>query len=339
MTRQPTTLVTVVFEGDALMLRLQARSIARYAQALPDTKIIVIENFRSRRSAAWRDRQRALYGSFAPNVSFVAAGDLIGKTRAEGWWKQQLLKLAIARRVETDTFLVLDGKSLLIRDLRHADIFAADGKPKMPVTGYAAHPLEWFFDKAVNYFALDRESLIGRFVETTPPFTIDTGICRDLIAEIERREGSAFEAAFLSTGVTEFFLYGAYILSRRQSLEAVYAIADPNCQTIWAHEASLAGSRAKIETARSEDNAFFAVHRRALGAMDLATIAMLADHIHQLGLDAPDDTALNALTQTAKRGRREQTAMDIKKRIHWRLESIRNKFRRRTASLTASTAS
>ncbi len=338
MTVEPTTFVTVVFEGDELTLRLQARSIARYAQALPETKIIVIENFRIPRSPAWRDRQRALYGSFAPNVRFVSTNDLIGGARAKGWWKQQLLKLAVARIVETGTYLVLDGKTLLIRDLRRDDLFAADGKPKMAVSGYAAHPLEWFFDKAISYFALDRESWIGRFVETAPPFMIDTRVCRDLIAHVEGREGAAFESAFLSTGVTEFFLYGAWIASRRGSLEAVYEIAPLNCQTIWPHDASLKKSRAKIEAARTEDSAFFAVHRLALGAMDADTIAMLANRLHQHGLDDPADTAFESLTQTARRGRREQAMIDFRNRISWRLQSFRN-WRRRSAAANAGSAS
>lgn len=331
MTRQPTTpattLVTVVFEGDEGMLRLQARSIARYAQGLPDTQLIVIENFRLPRSPAWRERQRALYGAFAASVRFIPAIDLIGTIRAEGWWKQQLLKLAIARRVETGTYLVLDGKSLLIRDLRPDDLFAADGKPKMAISGYAAHPLEWFFDKAMAYFNLDRQDWIGCFVETAPPFMIDTAMCRDLIAHVEGREGAGFESGFLATGVTEFFLYGAWIASQRGALEAVYDIDDLSCQTIWPHEASFAGSRAKLDAARTDDSAFFAIHRRALGAMEAATIAMLADRLHQHGLDAPGDTALRALVQTARRGRREQAMMDLRKRVGWRVQALRNRLR------------
>jgi len=336
MTRQPTTFVTVVFEGDELMLRLQARSIARYAGALTDTRIIVIENFRSPRSPAWRKRQRALYGAFAPNVRFVAADDLTGTIRAEGWWKQQLLKLAVVRLVDTDTYLVIDGKTLLIRDLRPEDLFAADGRPKMAISGYAAHPLELFFDQAMAYFNLDRADWIGRFVETAPPFTVDTAVCRDLIAHVENREGAAFEAAFLSTGVTEFFLYGAWIASQRGALEAVYDIGALNCQTIWPHEASLAKSCAKFEAARAEDTAFFAIHRRALGAMSADTIAMLAHRLHRHGLDAPDDTALKALSQTARRGRREQAMMDFRRRISWRLEALRNRLRRPIAPIAGS---
>ena len=323
---RPTTFVTVVFEGDELMLRLQARSLARYARGLPGTRIIVIENFRLPRTSAWRAKQRALYGSLADSVRFMRASELVSDARHEGWWKQQLLKLAITRHIETDTYLVLDGKTLLARELLPSDLFAADGKPKMAISGYAGHPLQWFFDKAVAYFSLDREKWIGAFVETAPPFMIDTAICRELIAYLEAREGKPFEPAFLATGVTEFFLYGAYILSQRHALDAVYAIADLNCQTIWPHEASLDKAREKFATMASTQSAFFSVHRRALGKMSDETIGAVADYLNQKGLDAPDDTAIRALTQTARRGRREQAMMDLKNRIAWRVKAFREKF-------------
>lgn len=321
-----TTFVTVVFEGDELMLRLQARSLARYARNLPGARIMVIENFGSPRSSGWREALRTLYGDLAPHVRVIAASELVSNAKYDGWWKQQLLKLVIARHVETDTYLVLDGKTLLVRDLSPPDLYAADGKPKMAISGYEGHPLQWFFDKAIAYFSLEREKWVSRFVETAPPFMIDTVICRELMAHVEAREGKPFENAFIATGITEFFLYGAYIATTRGSLEAVYDIADLACETIWPHEASREKTREKLATLETKDSAFFAVHRRALGNMTPEIIGIVSDFLHERGLDAAGGYAFTALTQTSRRGRREQKMMDLKNRIAWRLKKIRQMF-------------
>jgi hypothetical protein len=100
---RPTTFVTVVFEGDELMLRLQARSIARYARALPGARIIVIENFRSPRTVGWREQQRALRRPCAERALHRCPRSGVN-AKYDGWWKQQVLKLVIARHVETDTY-------------------------------------------------------------------------------------------------------------------------------------------------------------------------------------------------------------------------------------------
>jgi hypothetical protein len=157
---------------------------------------------------------------------------------------------------------------------------------------------------------------------------IDTRICRELMTYLETREKKTFEDAFLATGVTEFFLYGGYTVFQKQSLDATYPFTDLNCETVWPHEADLEKSRHKIEATVTNGSAFFAVHRRAFGSMSAETIETVSSFLHRKGLDTQEDPALKALTLTARRGLREQRAMDFRNKVAWKVKSIREKLSR-----------
>lgn len=69
----------------------------------------------------------------------------LGKTQyagVTGWWRQQLIKLAISVRIETEFYLTLDADCLIVRDLDMPD-FVKDGKGIVEMIGPEYHD-EWY---------------------------------------------------------------------------------------------------------------------------------------------------------------------------------------------------
>jgi hypothetical protein len=271
------TIVTVVFEPELPLLRLQARSFARFLDIEVPTKIIVIDNSaKGIGSASW-SRVLKEYGSFAPLVELVRAESISGMPPATGWNSQQVLKLAVARRVESDRYLTLDAKNHLIRPTGLADFEAADGRPFGNFHSYAAHPLKPSFERVLSYVGLDPSDSIDRFTATATPFVLYTGFTRQLIDDIEQRSGSTFAEEFIRAKMTEYFLYSAWLIAHGHRLEELYDPAGIQCPAVWPKGANLAGVERALAAVAEHDPAVISVHRTALARMDGAARSRLRD--------------------------------------------------------------
>lgn len=263
------TLVTVVFEPEFDLLRLQARSLTRYIDQALVARILVIDNT----AAGLGDRAvrslTAAYGPLAANLEIVRPGDLLGvPVSTSGWRTQQALKLLIADRIETDWYLVLDAKTVFTRATSSGDLFAPDGRPHGGVHSYAQHPLQPQLRAVIAYSGLDAEPLVAGFTSTATPFLLSTAAVNAVVADLASRHPQGFSAEFERAGLTEFFLYTASRLAGGATLHEIASGEPLESPTVWPRHRSGEQVRAVLDDAKASSVTTFAVHRTALARMD-----------------------------------------------------------------------
>jgi len=279
-----TTLVTVVFEPELPLLELQATSMARFLDPAYVARIIVLDNTaRGIPAAAWTRLKRS-YGPFEGLVELMGGKQLSGGVEAAGWYSQQVMKLAVAGIVDTPTYLTLDSKNHFVRAAGARDFEAADGRPRGNFHGYETHPLRPKLERVLAYVGLDPQASISRFGATATPFTLYTDRVLALIADIESSSGRRFADEFIRAGLTEYFLYSAWLLSKGEQLDELYDPSGVDCPAIWPRGANVAGVTKAVTEVHSGNPALFSVHRTALARMDAASVRILTDFWVERGL-------------------------------------------------------
>lgn len=279
------TLVTVVFEPELDLLRLQARSIARYVAPEIVDSIIVIDNTVTGLRHRARRRLTEAYGSLAPRLRVVRPSELLtGPVAASGWRVQQTLKLMIADRITTDWYLVLDAKTVFTKPTAIIDLFTDGGRPLGGVHSYERHPLLPQLRTVLAYAGLDAEPLIAGFTSTATPFLLSTEAVRSLVATVGSRHPQGFSAEFEEAGLTEFFLYTASRLADGEPLEAIVSGDPLESPTVWPRHRSGRQVQAVLDDARAASATTLAVHRTALARMDRAGIVAVSRFWVERGL-------------------------------------------------------
>jgi hypothetical protein len=135
---------------------------------------------------------------------------------------------------------------------------------------------------------VDQETVMEKMLATTPPMAMRTETVRDLIAMIAKREQRPFAEAFVKLGLTEFFLYGTYIVSTGHDLEEYYKFDNWMGATLWKENGN---DRMQWQIMHPEP-VFFAVHRATFRSMDAVTQHALAHLWHGRRLFATFEDAL-----------------------------------------------
>ncbi|QCB94439.1 DUF6492 family protein [Cellulomonas shaoxiangyii] len=270
------TFVPVVFELELPLLELQARSFARHVAPELVERVLVLDNTRHGIPARWRDAIVTAYGVHAPRVDVVAARDVAPPVTALGWTSQQVLKLAVARHVRTDRYVALDAKNVVVRPLEAGYLRGPDGRSRVGAHPYTHHPLRPSVERALAYFGLDAGDHLAHFPATVTPFVLHTQEVLGLLDEVERRDGTTFERAFVRHDVTEFALYAAWLTWRHVDRSSIYAEDQPGCPTVWPGRPTRAAVDEAVRAAGS-GLPVLSVHRTALVRMDDdATAALCA---------------------------------------------------------------
>lgn len=291
--KEPTTFVTVMFEPELPLLELQARSAGRFLEGSSVEQFLIIDNTKQGMSVPQRRRISHEYGALLPKVRFLRPTDLIDVPSADGWFIQQILKLAVARRVDSRTYVVLDAKDHFVRSTSGRDFVGDSGKGKVPVYPYTRHPLREHLERALTYLGADPEPYVSRFAATVTPFTFETEAVIAMMDELAaRREPADFPGEFIEHGLLEFFVYSGWLMLQRGSLEAAFDVQDRSCPKVWKGSADRAGVRSALDQAAREDPALLSVHRRALMRVPLGAVNELAEFWRDRGLFA---TKLSAL--------------------------------------------
>jgi hypothetical protein len=279
------TILTVAHAIDRGLLSLQARSMALYCPLDLVHEVLIIENFDEGEEADWRPGLVVDYGPLASRVRFVPAGEVSHiNARHQGWWKQQVLKIAAAEVISSPRYLVLDAKNHLFRPLDRGFLENRQGKPLLNGYGFEKHSLRDALIRTLTYLNVDPAPFIPRFTRTSTPFLMLTDVSREIVAYIEGREDRPFADAFLDRRLTEFFLYAGYLQSRGL-LDAAYDMSQPYCAQVWAHSAGLHGVREALgKAANPQGGPFLSVHRGALIDMDTSTRKLLAGFWFAAGL-------------------------------------------------------
>lgn len=293
------TYVPVVFELELPFLELQARSFARHVAPEQVERVVVVDNTRRGVPARRREAILEAYGPHASRVEIVPAREIAPPVTALGWMSQQVLKLAVARRVHTEHYVTLDAKNILVNPLDPAYLRAPDGRPRGGAHPYTDHPLRGSVERALTYFGLDPHDHLERFPATVTPFVLETREVVDLLDEVEKREGRRFERAFVERGVTEFGLYGAWLTHRHGDRSARYAEDQPACPTVWPGRPTLEAVQDAVRLAAT-GLPVMSVHRTALVRMDGAATDALCDFWAASGL-FPDAAAAQVFVDDYRR--------------------------------------
>ena len=319
----PVTLVTVVFEAEVPLLELQARSVARFVSREVCRDVVVIDN--TRRGLPGRARAALLseYGDRADVVRFVRSVDIAPVRAAGGWHVQQVLKLLIADRLATSHYLVLDAKNHFVASLRREFLFGPDGRPRVNAYSYVDHPHRARLERVLRYLGVDPGPHIEWFTATVTPYLLDRQLVLNLIRGIEARSGRSFHDEFLRKELTEFLLYGGWVVAGGVDLDERFDLHQVFAQTLWPGSASAPDVRRVVARAREGEAPLFSVHRGALGVLDTQGTALLADFWTERGLFPTGADATQWLTgarRAASRAQRVLALKELPRQIHHQLQ-------------------
>jgi len=195
---------TVVFREELPALRVQAESVARYAADLGTRNIYVVVNDSddvvNEIDAGW-------WGSLADRVMVVPRTAFGADWVENGWVSQQALKLMCSAMSYNHYVMVLDAKTILVRDFLTAEILCS-GRPR--VGRMAVFPV--FRPSADIAGALWGITVREQLGPGGVPYFFHTQQVRAMIADVEQRTGKSFPAWFQAQGrLTEFVLYSAWL--------------------------------------------------------------------------------------------------------------------------------
>jgi hypothetical protein len=322
------TFVSVVFEIEFPLLVLQARSMARFLEESRVHQVLVIDNSASGLPAATLAELEREYAHLADRVRYVRPHDVCQVPATGGWRSQQVLKLCIADRVETGRYVVLDAKNHFVAAPDAAFFESADGRPTANAYSYEEHPLRPELERTLRYVGLDPEDHVGRFTATVTPFVLDTAVVRELVADVEAREGRPFPDVFVEQQLTEFFLYAGWITARSTPIDEFFHLHQRFCPVVWPGRADVAGVEEAAAAASERGTPLFAVHRRALVKLDQPATAALARFWVSVGLFADRSAAdafLSSFVTAYARVNRRRKLREVRLRTG---SALRRGFRR-----------
>lgn len=294
-------IVTVICRRDLSAAVLQARSIRLFFDSATLGRVLFICNEPS------GELTKAELGPIAnenPNVQFISSEQFLPSGRrplvsnarrtlhpfaTEGWFTQQIIKIAVGRVVESDAYLLLDAKNHFIKPASRATFMADDGRG-VATFGPLSRIRTSFqpvWRNCYSYFGLDPEAFTGDVIRPQTPFVVHKNLACDLMDEVELREGAPFSEAMLARmpELFEFFLIQAFAVYRDGRLDRLYRNASPRFATIFhsvvAKEPSF---NAVLERAARDDVVTFGVHWAAVLLMSSAQRRQIAEFWKSCGL-------------------------------------------------------
>ena len=209
-------IVTVVFEPEIPVLRAQAQSIALNCQRIGIRNIYVVlndsETIASQIDPSW-------WGPLANSVLVIPRTAFSTAFVENGWLSQQVLKLLTAAMSYNTYSMILDAKTLFVRELDPATVIDDAGRI---LTGRC--PIYPVFDpskKIVEH--LFEITLPDQLGPGGVPFVVHNDTVRMMIAEVTLRTKTSFPVWFQQQGmVTEFILYSGFVKFLCGDLNVLY---------------------------------------------------------------------------------------------------------------------
>lgn len=280
----PLSFVTVVFESEYLLLKLQARSMSVYLPPSIVAEIIIIDNGRRGMSKEFKHRLRASYGDLRTKVRLVRPKDICDVPATTGWRSQQILKLMIADQVVGERYVVLDAKNHFVAAARPEFFQSPDGRARVNEYSFRTHPLRPALEHVMGYLGLDPGPAVEKFPATVTPFVLDTALVKAMTRDIQVRSGKDFATEFVDNNLLEFFLYSGWLLQTGRLLEDIFDFHQVFCPNIWVKDIGPEIVRAAITRAANRDLTLFGIHRKALGRLDAESVSVLVGFWTERGL-------------------------------------------------------
>ena len=310
------TFVTVVYRADLDLLRLQARSLARFADPAGVAAIRVLVNDADETSVA--EGVRAMvpdYGLLADRVEVLGGDAVLGQGRARwrglrarylnrlpglrrvgwrgnnGYRMQQAMKLAAARIAPTEDVVLLDAKNVLLAPVARADFFAPDGRARTTFLEVAPGPHRNWLAEALR--AMGSDLTPEEVHETTTyvtPFAVRRSVLSDVLAAVEARHGPVDILFASKLRPSEFMLINVHCLSLPGGLSAAFEGGPWRHAGIWPDhdEEAVAATLNRLEAGELLS---IGLHYRALSRLPCETLDRLAQAMARRGLGAQDAIA------------------------------------------------
>ena len=273
----PVSFVSVVFESEFLLLRLQAASMRTYLPAELVSDIIVIDNSRKGMPKGFRGTLLLAYGELADKVRILRPSEICTLPGTLGWRSQQVLKLVVAEQLTSPRYVVLDAKNHFVSPARPDYFQSPDGRARVNSYGYQTHPLRPGLEHVLRYLEIYRSDYIDEFPATVTPFVLDTEIVLALTAGLAAKSGHDFSVEFVDNNLLEFFLYSGWIIASGRSLGTVFDFHQVFCPNIWPKNVNATKVREAVGKAADRSLPLFSIHRRALGRLDAEGVHLLAE--------------------------------------------------------------
>lgn len=212
-------IITVVFQEEIPVLKVQAESIARYCQNIGIRNIYVVVNDDEETihkiDAGW-------WGNLANHVLVIPRSAFSTQFVDNGWVSQQALKLLAAAMSYNTWSMVLDAKTIFVRDLVLSDLVDEQGRVRvgtMPVFP-VFEPTRLMVNEL---YSIDMKDQLG---PGGVPFFFQNDVVRLMIAETTFLAKKSFPIWFQARGrMTEFMLYSGYLQYRFGGYDTFYASA------------------------------------------------------------------------------------------------------------------
>lgn len=207
---------TVVFREELPLLKLQAQSLALYAQDIGIKNIYIIVNDDS---SVGELIDFSWYGNLDERVVVIPRQAFGADYVENGWVSQQALKMMAAAMSYNTWTMILDAKTILTRPLDLSELFDGD---RMQAGTLPIYPVFEPSQQIVNdLFGIKLTEQIG---PGGVPFFVNNSVVRGMIADVESRTGQSFPAWFQAQGmVTEFMLYSGYVQSKKSLRNKLYS--------------------------------------------------------------------------------------------------------------------
>jgi hypothetical protein len=254
-------LVTVVFRDELRILKAQAQSIAKFCGDLHIGNIYVVindtDNITRLVDSAW-------WGKFSDRVIAVPRSVFSTQYSNNGWVSQQALKLMTAAISYNRYSMILDAKTIFVRDLNLDQLINSQGQIQ---TGQlAVYPVFEPSRQIVNQlFGIDLKQQAG---PGGVPFVVSNDAVRDLIAEVFARTAQPFPIWFQNQGmVTEFLLYSGYVVKGAGSLDGMYSQSSRIGRIVNVCHSEVDSWDRKFAEMNKPDTLTVSVHRNAWTAL------------------------------------------------------------------------
>lgn len=208
-------IVTVVFQDELPILRLQAQSIELYCQDIGVKNIYVIVNDSD---DVANQIDAGAWGTFSSQVKIIPRSTFGCSFVDNGWVSQQALKLVASQLCENPWYMVLDAKTIFVRPLLLKDLFKDN---QIQVGQLPIYPVFERSRQITNeLFGIDLKNQAG---PGGVPFFFNTNDTQAMIAYIENKVKQNFAEWFQAQGMlTEFILYSGWI-EYRHGMDVYYS--------------------------------------------------------------------------------------------------------------------
>lgn len=249
-------IATVVFKDELPILKLQAKSIERYCQNIGIRNIYVIvnddEDTLHQIDAGW-------WGAAANHVLIVPRSAFSTQFVEDGWVSQQVLKILAAGMSYNTWTMVLDAKTIFVRELVLKDLIDEQGRAR--VGAMNIYPVFETTRLMVNQtYDIDMKQQLG---PGGVPFLFQNDVVRLMIADTTFRVKQKFPLWFQGKGrITEFMLYSGYLQYRFGGFDTFYS-PELSFGVVNVCHTEVEQYERKLEAMKNNDPLTVSIHRRA----------------------------------------------------------------------------